>query len=786
VILGWLWRRKVDLADTPRRLVYCLPMRVLVEQTSENADIWLKNLGLQRQVGLHVLMGGEETDDWDLYPERDSILVGTQDMLLSRALNRGYGMSRYRWPMHFGLLHTDCLWVFDEIQLMGTGLATASQLEGFRARLNHQGCRSFWMSATLQPDWLRTVDFDPAGLKAPPVGLEHGDREQMRPIIMARKPLRVTDAHMGETDPLAKEISTAHKKAGGRTLIVVNTVARARELHTAVRRELKAAGIAIEPVLIHSRFRPPDRKKQIDQMLDQPSERGVIVISTQVVEAGVDVSARTLFTELAPWSSLVQRFGRCNRRGSEDDRARAFWIDLPDDEKEREKVCHPYELPDLARSQGLLRDCKDVGPASLETIPFEEPFQHKWVIRRRDFIELFDTTPDLAGNDIDIDRYVRDVEESDVRVFWREWPAEQPPSADEPRPRRDELCSVPIGGFRHFVKDSERRGFAYRWDYLDHKWVGVTQDRIYPGQIYVLHAKVGGYAHSEGWNIDAKDPVAPVPIEEPEREPESNDDERLSEARWQCIAEHTERVCHELETILGTLPMAEREARALRLAARSHDWGKAHNVFQDAIDDGQPLERRGVVTQGRERPPEWRGSRVVAKAPGKVWKDKKLTDLGFWRAYRRKHFRHELASALAVLQRPHDGLAFLSDDELNLVAYLVAAHHGKVRLSIRSLPGERTPSEDRCFARGVWDRDVLPAVDLGGGVMAPAVTLSLEPMELGLCEQPPFAGQPSWAERMLRLRDKLGPLRLAYLEAVLRAADMRASKDPEPEEKLGA
>ena len=41
-------------------------------------------------------------------PKRPAILIGTQDMLLSRALNRGYGMSRYRWPMHFGLLNNDC------------------------------------------------------------------------------------------------------------------------------------------------------------------------------------------------------------------------------------------------------------------------------------------------------------------------------------------------------------------------------------------------------------------------------------------------------------------------------------------------------------------------------------------------------------------------------------------------------------------------------------------------------------------------------------------------------
>ena len=83
----------------------------------------------------------------------------------------------------------------------------------------------------------------------------------------------------------------------------------------------------------------------------------------------------------------------------------------------------------------------------------------------------------------------------------------------------------------------------------------------------------------------------------------------------------------------------------------------------------------------------------------------------------------------------------------------------------------------RRFARGIWDDDELPATELGGGVTAPAARLSLEPMELGLCEQPPFAGRPSWAERMIGLRDALGPFRLAYLDGILRAADMRASRE---------
>jgi CRISPR-associated endonuclease/helicase Cas3 len=145
VVLAWLWNRVLNSDESrrtswPRRLVYCLPMRTLVDQTRDEVKRWLTNCSLlwdgegdhTSRVGLHILMGGEEKTNWDLYPENDAILIGTQDMLLSRALNRGYAMSRYRWPMHFGLLSNDCLWVFDETQLMGVGVETSAQLEGFR------------------------------------------------------------------------------------------------------------------------------------------------------------------------------------------------------------------------------------------------------------------------------------------------------------------------------------------------------------------------------------------------------------------------------------------------------------------------------------------------------------------------------------------------------------------------------------------------------------------------------------------------------------------------------
>jgi CRISPR-associated endonuclease/helicase Cas3 len=168
VLLAWLWNRvALERPDWPRRLVYCLPMRTLVEQTRDSIRKWLDALEKAQPASEDlvrlarnspvVLMGGEEADPthepWDLWPEKPAIIVGTQDMLLSRALNRGYGMSRYRWPMHFGLLNNDCLWVMDEVQLMGVGLGTACQLEAFRSgAVGADGIRHFGSEGPTRTD----------------------------------------------------------------------------------------------------------------------------------------------------------------------------------------------------------------------------------------------------------------------------------------------------------------------------------------------------------------------------------------------------------------------------------------------------------------------------------------------------------------------------------------------------------------------------------------------------------------------------------------------------------
>ncbi len=724
VIVAWMYKRLRNDPDTPRRLVYCLPMRVLVEQTANAANGWLLNLiqaGIcnPNSFEITMLMGGETHNDWDQMPERNQLLIGTQDMLLSRALNRGYGMSRFRWPIQFGLLHNDALWVFDEVQLMGNGLATSTQLQAFRERLGcMQPSRSLWMSATIADSWLASIDFASRVQLLRRFTIDDVDRNE--PVVAlrigARKRLEKADVTAGNAKKCAKYILARHIE-GSRTLAMVNTVARARAIYS----ELAKLKTRAQLVLLHSRFRSEDKLRNLDALLQEPGKEGSICVTTQVIEAGVDVSSRTLFTDLAPWSSLVQRFGRCNRDGRSND-AQIFWFDLDINKK---GAALPYDTPALERARDILQGLEDASPASLP--PFNEPMEFLNVLRRKDIVELFDTTPDLAGADIDISRFIRESDEHDVQVFWRQVSGNRP-NIDEHAPRREELCSVPVNDLRKM--DGLR---FWRWDHLDKEW--STPETLVPGMVLLLDAARGGYAADVGWTGDPND----IPeLFLPELAVLDADDRDLtSERTWETLEQHADKVVSSLAELMnhGLVPPGPHQ-ESLQRAARWHDAGKAHIVNQAAFL-GEPPQ-------------------TTSK---KVWG--KTAKRGL--CYSSKGFRHELASALAMLEHGLDDLA----------VYLAAAHHGKVRLSIRSLPHEQPPPNlETRFARGIWDGDVLPETSLGGGVTLPETVLDLSYMEMG--EGPKG---PSWLARALALRDapELGPFRLAYLEALLRIADWRAS-----------
>jgi CRISPR-associated endonuclease/helicase Cas3 len=745
-VLAWLWNRVkhpdvTHRAKWPRRLVYCLPMRTLVEQTQEEVQKWLKAHNLdwdgnpetrKGKVGVHILMGGEGAGEWDIYLEENAILVGTQDMLLSRALNRGYGMSRYRWPMHFGLLNNDCLWVMDETQLMGVGLETSAQLDGFR----HDGkmspfsaCPTWWMSATLEETRLATVDHQKLDNGWPVEKLSDTEHSSGRPhtLITASKklspaPLTLRSGAKDYAGQLAKLVKERHQ-IGTLTLVAVNRVKRAREIFEAL---TKGKTDSTKVALIHSRFRLVDRERHTD-LLFGAGDR--IVIATQAVEAGVDVSAQLLLTELAPWASLVQRMGRCNRR-AEFSNAEVLWVDIqPKDEKD--ELLLPYTETELSESRKAIVKLTNVSPLALREIKVPEQSMVRPVIRRRDLVDLFDTTPDICGQDLDISRYIRDGKDNDVQFFWRDIKGDTP-NENEPPPQRNELCRVSIGDAAKFLGKKPR---AWRWNPLEEQWEATTYAR--PGSVYLVDVQAGGYDDALGWTGNPKDKATPHPAQEDAQETYTSNRSSFSRT-WQTITEHTSLVVKETDTLAALL--AKDFEPTLHAAALWHDVGKAHDEFQKMLRHGDPNKEGQLWAKSAD-------------------KDGKCARYGF---------RHELASALAwLLAAPSTA------PERDLVAYLIAAHHGKVRLSIRSLPDETGDEKnpEKLFARGIWQDDKLPAVSFGE-LTTQEISLDLSFMQMGEGKH-----GPSWLARTVALRDRLGPFRLAYLETLLRAADARASRE---------
>jgi len=906
-VLAWVWRRR--FADesvrrqTPHRLVYCLPMRVLVEQTFGETVRWLDRLELlagkaswkdgndkdivkgnlptqasrlssyepnpadptpvgwakenddhgSGRIAVHLLMGGEERTDWALWPERDAILIGTQDMLLSRALNRGYATGRARWPIEFGLLNNDCLWVFDEVQLMGSGLATSLQLDCFMSELWNPMIQShfLWMSATIAVNGLQTRDRQDLGcMTGPACSLTAADRRlsHVQTRLRAKKAVIVAQKAPKPTQRDGCGILDRHEP-GRLTLVVLNTVRSAKYMFSQLQKAVGKAGKKKggqhppEICLLHSRFRPGDRRIRMNRLLDftraqdvhtgaVENHPGFVLVATQIVEAGLDISASRLWSEIGPWASCIQRLGRLNRAGDQPNAEAFFWKPKAETKGENAKGAPnasrigPYEKTDIDAAQSLLgkltelqeqgdhyRDALDKVSASNEAQAVLA-FEPNAVIRPDDMFELFSTEPNLAGGFTDISHFVRDQDRNvDVQIFWREFDSSRGPSPDEPAPSRNELCPVPFYDFRRFLGNKQA---AWEWDFEEGQWVQRRSWDVFPGMTLMLARKQGGYSAELGWTGDPQDnQVALVKSSEPrKRQPDALEFDPTSFAdSWLPLADHLADVQAATEQLVSALGLTDSpEGNALSTAARWHDWGKALPRYQEAVaryvqrvitrcdtilNGSQFAGLHAAVTNLRQAfvPPgnpdcfwaKWPNIRNAAGVPSLC--DSNLPEVTeLLKTQFRPGLRHEAASAIAAWQAWCAG-----DDELTALAvYLIASHHGKVRTALR-----RMYKNDEVF--GLREGDVLPAVT---GFFSSTAALAFDAKHLGargewLGEDDFSLSGHSWSTMLTALLgpifpddpcpsdaimdsepQRLGPFKLAYLEALLRVADGRASQQP--------
>lgn len=744
IVLAWLWRRLYEPGpgSVPRRLVYALPQRSLVEQVASQVSRWLANLGLADEVALHVVMGGkvESQRAWRLDMHKPAVVVGTVDSLVSKALNRGYGIGRATFPVDFALVTNGAQWVIDEIQLCRESTTTLRQLAAFAKALSTaEPFGLTCMSATVPRGLLETVD-NPAVANVLSVLPEERTGELATRLDAARTIRRLPVAP-GDYKAIAEQARDRHR-VGELTLVVLNTVGAARSVYKQLRKDSVA-----RCTLLHSRFRAAERHRLMDEVTSDPRDR--IVVATQVVEAGIDLNAAILMSEAAPWPSLVQRAGRCNRTGTIES-AELYWI-LP-------AKPAPYEQADIDAAAAALTALEGTEVTSEDLLAREVTVTEEQVavLRRIDFLALFDTAPDLSGADIDIAPYVRDAEELDAQVAWATWTPEASdgrPPAEAKAPAAEDRCRVPLRQVNELAKTVK----VWRLDQVPGRWTRVSpQARARPGEVLLISAADGGYDPETGFDPAAQGPVPGCPSLDTKADlPDGIEDSygadssNVQQRDWLSLDRHSEDARRQAEKLLaGIRPVLPDGAAASAVtAAYLHDAGKAHGIWQDALCGLAPGDRKDEINAGRP----W------AKSGGQ---GQLVFDGGV-------KFRHELASLL-MLDGPLNGLLGQAPDQ-DLARYLVLAHHGKLRLQVRD-PGDLAvlgPGE--AGATKILGLEHGAHADIPAMLSQPAtrLTVDLDQFQLG--------GGRSWTRTVLALRDRYGPFVLAYLEAIVRVADWRAS-----------
>jgi CRISPR-associated endonuclease/helicase Cas3 len=748
IVLAWLWRRLYGDPDgTPRRLVYALPQRSLVEQVAGQVTGWLDNLALGDQVALHVVMGGatdrKRQGQWRQDMHKPAIVVGTVDSLVSKALLRGYGIGRAIFPIDFALMVNGAHWVIDEVQLCPESTVTLRQLAAFAyPGKTAEPFGLTCMSATIPKGLLETVD-NPRFPNAVEI-LPHERVGELARRLDAARTIRRMTAEPGDYKAVAVAAVQRHR-AGELTIVVLNTVKSAQEVFAHLQRISQ-----VECTLVHSRFRAIERAQLTKLITEAPEDR--IIVATQVVEAGIDLNASVLVTEAAPWPSLVQRAGRCNRTGTIEG-AELWWMSpiKPG----------PYQQSDIDATAGALAELEGqaVTGEALLAHDVKVSRQPVAVLRRSDFLGLFDTSPDLSGSDVDIAPYIRDTDDLDVQIAWARWtpqPDNGAPSADAKAPPDTSRCRVPVRAANDFAKKTT----VWRLDQMLGRWVPVnSRSRARPGEVLIVAADDGGYDPVTGFDPAARGPVPDCPALDPVAEPAAGsedgyaaDSASVRQRKWLSLDEHSRDTRRQAEALLRVLSptLPDGAAQSATTAAYLHDVGKAHGTWQDALCRlAEPGEQEAIAA-GRP----W----AKSEREGRLHFEGGVT------------FRHELASLL-ILDGPMRGLLDEAPDP-DLARYLVLSHHGKLRLQVRDLADLGAPEStgDARTILGLSQGAVAELPPLLGQPTA-QLTVDLGQFELG--------GDRSWTRTALGLRDAYGPFVLAYLETVVRIADWRASAGEE-------
>lgn len=279
----------------------------------------LRSLSVTGEGPVATTFHGSRRAEGPLTPTGVTIISTTATQLTLRLAGRAPGMGPSRRASEAGLAMVDATILFDEPHL------AAPQVGSVTSAIRAQ--RKFAVPGVPAPQISVLGATIPPGLVTDPgeVSFSAGtETEAARARFSPYRPLDVVEVEPADTAAALESavrdnvVADEGRRRRRRVLVIANTVAAAEKIHSALSKKTPE-GYTVR--LVTGRFRATEAPTA--EGLGTP---GTITVSTQVVEAGADFTCDLLVSELAPWPALTQRLGRLNRDGSAKENALAIVV----------------------------------------------------------------------------------------------------------------------------------------------------------------------------------------------------------------------------------------------------------------------------------------------------------------------------------------------------------------------------------------------------------------------------------------------------------------------------
>ncbi|WP_426716399.1 type I-G CRISPR-associated helicase/endonuclease Cas3g [Corynebacterium auriscanis] len=428
-----------------------------------------------------------------------SVIAATPDMWGSRLLFRGYGTGRYARPRETALVAMDSVIVIDESHLSRQLVATARRVAELQRREAQIGVPTLQVtetSATVAEavDAAQTIQVRLAGLCEP-------DDRELRRRLNAPKDLSYIgidgwngkSKNSGVLKHTIAQATRLHERFGSTIGVIVNHVDTAINVATALRKAGKTT------LTLVGRMRPWDlqqlRNKHPNAFTVAGDPSIDVVIATQTLEVGVDLSFRALVTELAPGAALAQRWGRVNRLGEY--RESEIVVVGPGAKEAISKDAPPYTAEDLVKAIEWVETLLSEGsaaPYALERFPAPPAQLSRQALQRIELADLdfLSRTSDQLVAEPSLELWLRDDLEGDqamLGIVVREsLPQEEIPAIELLRafpPRAEEVFPGRVAEVHALLyKGVWQRAFVYRneeilyWD--------AEETQLMPGDVIIV------------------------------------------------------------------------------------------------------------------------------------------------------------------------------------------------------------------------------------------------------------------------------------------------------------